>query len=143
MTFRLWLLIATLIAGLAPLRASADQKVWKPVQFAIVRFNEDAPKSWNIYHGEKRGVLLVRLWKRYMLVDLKEQEVYEVDPEKVKPQGENVEWSPADISDQPVETSEWKVRDIGLVQRVRFRFGKNGSFLEIQLPLLPNGKTAY
>jgi len=143
MTFRLWLLIATLIAGLAPLRASAEQKVWKPVQFAIVRFNDDAPKSWNIYHGEKRGVLLVRLWKRFMLVDLKEQEVYEVDPEKVKPRGENVEWSPADISDQPVETSEWKVRDIGLVQRVRFRFGKNGSFLEIQLPLLPNGKTAY
>ncbi len=143
MTFRLWLLIATLIAGLAPLRASADQKVWKPVQFAIVRFNEDAPKSWNIYHGEKRGVLLVRLWKRYMLVDVKEQEVYEVDPEKVKTQGENVEWSPADISDPPVETSEWKVRDVGLVQRVRFRFGKNGSFLEIQVPLLPNGKTAY
>src|SRR5258708_4346427 len=74
MTFRLWLLIATLIAGLAPLRASADQKVWKPVQFAIVGFSEDAPKSWNIYHGEKRGVLLVRLWKRYMLVDVKEQE---------------------------------------------------------------------
>jgi hypothetical protein len=54
-----------------------------------------------------------------------------------------VEWSPADISDQPVETSEWKTRDVGLVQRVRFRFGKNGSVLEIQLPLLPNGKTAY
>ena len=144
MTFRLWLLIAILIATLTPLRVSADQKaVWKPVQFAIVRFNDDAPKSWNIYHGEKRGVLLVRLWKRFMLVDLKEQEVYEVDPEKVKPRGENVEWSPADISDQPVETSEWKVRDIGLVQRVRFRFGKNGSFLEIQVPLLPNGKTAY
>jgi hypothetical protein len=144
MSVRNFLFAAIFIATLTPPRASAEQKVvWKPVQFAIVRFNDDAPKSWNIYHGEKRGVLLVRLWKRYMLVDLKEQEVYDVDPEKVKPQGENVEWSPADISDQPVETSEWKVRDVGLVQRVRFRFGKNGSFLEIQLPLLPNGKTAY
>ena len=141
---RTFLYITILIAMIVPVRASAEPKVvWKPVQFAIVRFNEDAPKSWNIYHGEKRGVLLVRLWKRFMLVDLKEQEVYEVDPEKVKPAGENVEWSPGDISDQPVETSEWKVRDVGLVQRVRFRFGKNGSFLEIQLPLLPNGKTAY
>src|SRR5579864_8757099 len=129
MTRRCWLLMAIVIAAAAPVRALAQQKaIWKPVQFAIVRFNEDAPKSWNIYHGEKRGVLLVRLWKRYMLVDLKEQEVYEVDPEKVKPAG---------------ETAEWKVRDVGLVQRVRFRFGKNGSFLEIQLPLLPNGKTAY
>src|ERR1700719_4188914 len=86
---------------------SAEKNVWKPVEFAIVRFNDGAPASWNIYHGEKRGVLLVRLWKRYMLVDVKEQEVYDVDPEKVKHQGENVEWSPSDVPDQPIETSEW------------------------------------
>ena len=122
---------------------SAEKAVWKPVQFAIVRFNDDAPSSWNIYHGDKRGVLLVRLWKRYMLVDVKEQEVYEVDPEKVKPQGENVEWSPSDVPDQPIETSEWKIRDVGPVERVRFRFGKDGSFLDIQLPMLPNRKPAY
>src|ERR1700737_900349 len=123
--------------------ASEKKNVWKPVQFAIVRFNDDAPKSWNIYHGDKRGVLLVRLWKRYMLVDVKEQEAYDIDPQKVKPLGDNVEWSPGDVPDQPVETSEWKIRDVGPVQRVKFRFGKPGSFLEIQLPLLPNGKTAY
>src|SRR5260370_11939890 len=108
MTFRLWLLIASLLAGLAPLRASAEQKVWKPVPFAIVRFNDDAPKSWNIYHGGKRGVLLVRLWKRFMLVDLKDQEVYEVDPEKVKPRGENLEVTSAAIYYQPVETAQWQ-----------------------------------
>jgi hypothetical protein len=128
----------------ATAQSVADKKqAWKPVAFAIVRFNDEAPKSWNIYHGEKRGVLLVRLWKRYMLIDVKEQEVYDVDPEKVKPQGDNVEWSPSDVPDQPVETSEWKIRDVGPVQRVRFRFGKNGSLLDIQLPLLPNGKPAY
>jgi hypothetical protein len=122
---------------------SADKNVWKPVQFAIVRFNDDAPASWNIYHGEKRGVLLVRLWKRYMLVDVKEQEVYDVNPTTVKPQGENVEWSSADLSDQPVATTEWKVRDIGTMQRVRFRFGKDGSYLDIQIPLLRNREPAY
>lgn len=125
-------------------QSTVDKKqAWKPVQFAIVRFNDDAPKSWNIYHGEKHGVLLVRLWKRYMLVNIADQEVYDIDPEKVKAQGENVEWSPADLPDQPVETSEWKIRDVGPVQRIRFRFGKNGSVLDIQLPLLPNGKPAY
>src|SRR5260221_12196318 len=98
-------ILVVLISALAATALySGEKAVWKPVQFAIVRFNDDAPASWNIYHGEKRGMLLVRLWKRYMLVDVKEQEVYEVDPEKVKPQGENVEWSPADISDPPVET---------------------------------------
>src|SRR5258708_31119112 len=45
---------------------SGEKIVWKPVKFAILRFNDDAPASWNMYHGEKRGVLLVRLWKRYM-----------------------------------------------------------------------------
>jgi len=122
---------------------SGEKVVWKPVKFAILRFNDDAPASWNMYHGEKRGVLLVRLWKRYMLVDVNEQEVYEVDPAMVKPQGENVEWSPSDVPNQPVETSEWKVRDVGPVERVRFRFGKNGSYLDIQLPMLPNRKPAY
>src|SRR5690242_21250257 len=105
------LLSLTVLASTIAVAAlhGAEKTVWKPVQFAILRFNDDAPASWNIYHGEKRGVLLVRLWKRYMLVDVKEQEVYEVDPEKVKPQGGNVEWSPSDVSDQPIETSEWKV----------------------------------
>src|ERR1700686_5521397 len=76
-----------------PQAASPEKKaVWKPVQFAIVRFNDEAPKSWNIYHSEKRDALLVKLWKRYLYLDLKEAEVYEVDPQTVKPQGENVEW---------------------------------------------------
>jgi len=137
-------ILVVLISALAATALySGEKAVWKPVQFAIVRFNDDAPASWNIYHGEKRGMLLVRLWKRYMLVDVKEQEVYEVDPEKVKPLGDNVEWSPSDVPDQPIETSEWKVRDVGPVERVRFRFGKSGSFLDIQLPMLSNRKPAY
>ena len=73
---------------------SAEKKlVWKSVAFAIVKFNDEAPKSWNIYHTEKKGLLLVHLWKRYLLVDMKEQEAYEIDPQTVKPHGEDVEWS--------------------------------------------------
>ena len=136
--------MALLFISAALAQSTAEKKQnWKPVQFAIVRFNDDAPKSWNMYHGEKKGLLLVRLWKRYMLVNVANQEVYDVDPEKVKSQGDNIEWSPSDLSDEPVETSEWKIRDVGLVERIRFRLGKNGSVLDIQLPLLPNGKPAY
>jgi hypothetical protein len=140
---KLCILVAASSALAACSLLGAEKNIWKPVQFAILRFNDDAPASWNIYHGEKRGVLLVRLWKRYILVDVKEQEVYEVDPAKVKPQGDNVEWSSSDIPDQPVETSAWNVRDVGPVERVRFRFGKNGSFLDIQIPLLRNREPAY
>ena len=137
-------MVAGSVAAALVLAVQAQAKLsWKPVEFAIVKINEEAPKSWNLYHTEKKGVLLLRLWKRYLLVDLKEQEAYEIDPQTVKPAGENVEWSLADKPDQPLETPEWKARDVGGMERVIFRLGKNGYFLDLQIPLLPNGKTAY
>lgn len=127
-----------------PQSQPVDKKfLWKPVEFAIVRFNDEAPKSWNIYHMEKRGVLLVRIWKRYLLVNVQEQEAYDIDPQTVKPHGDNVEWSMSDLPDEPIDVSEWKERNVGPVQRVRFRLGKEGHFLEIQIPLKPDGKPMY
>ncbi len=135
---------AAIIAGGVWAQAPPEKKIlWKPVPFAIVRYNDEAPASWNLYHAEKSGLLLLRLWKRYLLIDRAEQEVYDIDPQKVKPQGENFEWSHTDKPDEPIEISEWKQRDVGSMQRLRFRFGKSGHFLELQLPLLSNGKPAY
>ena len=124
-------------------KTAGEKTVWKSVAFAIVKFNDEAPKSWNIYHTEKKGLLLVHLWKRYLLVDTKEQEAYEIDPRTVKPHGEDVEWSPADKPNQPIETPEWKTRDVGSMQLVKFRLGKGGHILELQIPILINGKPAY
>jgi hypothetical protein len=136
--------VAAVMAGLAWAQSASEKKLtWKPVEFAIVRYNDQAPASWNIYHTEKRGVLLVRLWKRYLLVDIRQEEVYDIDPENVIQQGDNVEWAPSDQRQEPIEISEWKSRDVGPVQRIRFRFGTKGHVLEIQLPLLINGKPAY
>src|SRR5260370_32290160 len=144
-----WLLFAILCSTFCalPLQArtqSNDKKLlWKFVEFAIVKFNDEAPKSWNIYHTEKKGLLLVHLWKRYLLVDLKEKEAYEIDPQTVKPRGDEVEWSLADKPDQPLETPEWKTLDLRSMEMVKFRLGKDGHFLELQLPLLINGKPVY
>jgi hypothetical protein len=136
---------ALILFSALPQPAPQDKKaVWKPVQFAIVRFNDAAPQTWNIYHSEKRDALLVKLWKRFLYLDLKEGDVYEIDPQTVKPQGDNVEWSLSDLPSDPIEISDWKMRDVGLmVRRVRFRFGKNGHYLDIDLPLKPNGNPAY
>jgi hypothetical protein len=124
--------------------SGGEKLTWKPVDFAIVRYNDDAPASWNMYHGEKKGLLLIRLWRRYLFLNVQDQEVYELDPQKVKVQGDsNVEWSASDLPSDPIETSEWKVRDVGPMRRIVFRFGKNGNFLDIQLPLQINGKPMY
>ena len=123
--------------------SSHNKLVWKSVGFAIVKFNDEAPKSWNIYHAEKKGLLLVQLWKRYLLINMKEQEVFEIDPQTVKPAGDNVEWSLADKPAEPIETPEWKTRDLRSMELVKFRLGKDGHFLELQIPLLVNGKPVY
>ena len=138
--------VVTLAIYAMPLQAqqAGEKKIaWKSVEFAIVKFNDEAPKSWGMYHTEKKGLLLVRIWKRCLLVDVKEQEVYEIDPQTVKPAGENVEWSLADKPSEPIETVEWKTRDIGPMQRVAFRLGKAGHVLDLQIPLKPNGQPAY
>jgi hypothetical protein len=116
---------------------------WKSVSFAIVRFNDEAPASWNIYHTSKRGVLLVKLWRRYLLVNVPEHQVFDIDPRTVKPQGDGVQWSSSDMPEEPLEITEWKDRNVGPVERLRFRLGKDGHILELQIPLRADGKPAY
>jgi len=129
--------------ALARFQGTVQKQQWKTVPFAIVRYNDDAPKSWNVYHGEKKGVYLVRLWKRYLLIDTTQQSAFEIDPAKVKVEGANAELSPSDIPNDSIELEEWKSRDSGPVVRHRFRFGPGGNFMELQIPLLPSGKPAY
>src|SRR5450432_1185693 len=103
-----------------------QKSTWHTIQFGIVKFNDVAPNSWNIYHGEKKGLLLVRLWKRYLFVDVQDEEVYDIDPRNIKVVGDTVEWSLGDVPDKPIDTPEFKERNVGLVDRVRFRLGKDG-----------------
>lgn len=145
-----WIVLAVLAAfvGLQPSATTAagqqkNKQHWKSLPFAIVRYNDDAPKSWNVYRGERKGVYLVRLWKRYLLIDTNSQNAFEIDPGTVKVEGENADLAVGDIPSDPLEISEWKSRDAGPVLRHRFRFGQTGNYLELQIPLQINGKPAY
>lgn len=136
------LLPVSLIAAELYAQKTATQQ-WKTLPFAIVRYNDDAPKSWNVYRGDRKGIYLVRLWKRYLLVDTDSQSVFEIDPAKIRVAGDNVELAMADIPEDPIDTSDWKTKNSGPVLRHRFRFGQTGNFMELQIPVLPNGKPAY
>lgn len=137
------LLTVLLFAGtLLPAQKNGVQQ-WKTLPFAIVRYNDDAPKSWNVYRGDHKGTYLVRLWKRYLLIDTDAQNVFEIDPGKVKVAGDNVELAVSDIPAEPIETSEWKTKNSGPVLRHRFRFGPTGNFMELQIPVMPNGRPVY
>ncbi|HXX13717.1 MAG TPA: hypothetical protein VEJ47_02330 [Candidatus Eremiobacteraceae bacterium] len=126
-----------------PHTPAARKVAWHTVEFAIVRFNENAPNSWNIYHSEKKGVFLVRLWKRYLLVNVEDQEVYDIDPQKIKVTGDAAEWSLDDVPDKPIDTPDFTSRNVGTMERIRFRLSKDGHFLELQIPLGLNGRPLY
>jgi hypothetical protein len=142
----LFLSISAAAPAQTPSQSTSPAKpplTWHSVEFAILRYNENAPNSWNIYHSGKKGVFLVRLWKRYLLVKTEDEEAYDIDPQKIKVTSTSVEWSYSDIPEKPIETPDWKERDVGLVKRVRFRLGKDGHVLELQIPLGPNGRPIY
>jgi len=131
-----------LLVGSAAVWAQ-NKPVWKSVEFAIVKMDDGPPISWNMYHAEKRGMLLLRIWRRYLLIDLNQQEVFDIDPKTVTLQSDNVTWSPGDKPGEPLDISEWKERNVGMVERLRFRLPKQGAIIEVQIPLRPDGKTVY
>ena len=119
------------------------KNLWKSVPFAIVHYNEDAPKSWDLYYSSKRGVLLLRLWKRYLLIDRNAQQVFDIDPEKIVTKGDDIEYSLEENPVQPADISDWRERDVGNLRRLRFRFGEKGNYMDIQTPLKANGAPLY
>ena len=119
------------------------KNLWKSVPFAIVRYNDGAPRSWNLYYSSKRGVLLLRLWKRYLLIDRNAQQVFDIDPDKIVAKGDDIEFSPEENPGQPADISDWRERDVGNLRRLRFRFGEKGNYLDIQTPLRANGTPMY
>ncbi len=142
MLFAMLLMTAPGAAGQSKTEGGS-KSTWHSIEFGIVKFNDQAPNSWNIYHGPKKGLLLVRLWKRYLFVDVAEEEVYDIDPKNIKVSGDAVEWSLSDVPDKPMQTPEFKERNVGLVQRIQFRLGKDGHLLELQIPLDVTGKPIY
>ena len=137
-------ILVCLAANVAYAQAPPKAKnVWKSVPFAIVHYNEEAPKSWDLYYSSKRGVLLLRLWKRYLLIDRNSQQVMDIDPDKIVVKGDGIEFSIEDNPGQAAEISDWRERDIGNLHRVRFRFGEKGNYMDIQTPLKPNGTPLY
>ncbi len=123
---------------------AADKITWKPLEQVILQLNGKAPKTWNVYRAEKRDAwILVKLWRRYLLIDEREQAVYDLDPQKLKARGDELEWSETDKPAKPIEISGWSTRNIGLARRIRFKFGSDGGVLEVQVPQKPDLRPLY
>ncbi len=123
---------------------ATDKITWKPLDQVILQLNGKPPKTWNVYRAEKRDAwILVKLWRRYLLIDEREEAVYDLDPQKLKAKGDELEWSESDKPAKPIAISEWNTRNIGPARRIRFKFGSDGGVLEVQVPQKPDLRPFY
>ncbi len=138
--------IASAIALSLPVAANgaADKITWKPLDQAIISVDGKAPQFWNVYTGDKQNrLVLVQLWKRYLLVDRKEEAVYDIDPKKLAKKDDGLEMSFYAKPEKPLALSEWSTKDMGVTLRLRFRLKPDGRLIELQLPHKPDLRGLY
>lgn len=115
---------------------AAEKIVWKPMERASLKINDKPQKIWNVYHMEKREpVLLVQIWRRYLLVNYRDREIYDIEPSKLERKDKDLLWSEADKPAKPVPTEDWLVRDVGPLKRIRVKLSAEDRVLEVQIPI--------
>ncbi len=145
----LWLasLVATVIAaggaggGTAGGSAFAKSKPesWKAIEDALLRVNDVPVKDWSVYQaGKKTDPLLLQMGSRFLLIEIHERKLFELDPTKIEHKSEDVVWDPANRPANPLATSDWIENDIGGAYRIGAKIDGEGRVLDLQLPHPPN-----
>ncbi len=136
-------LVAALFLA-ASLSGSTEKLVWKPLEQAMLSVEGKAPPFWNVYTADKQNqILLVQLWKRYLMVDTKEQAVYDIDPKSLSKKGTGLELPLAAKPARPLPSADWAVKDMGVTYRLRFKLAPDGRLIEVQIPHRPDLRGLY
>jgi len=131
--------LATLLFVLAIQSFAADKIVWKPVANAILQVDARAPKLWNLFQpGKKFDPLLLQIGSRYLLVYIRNKEIYDLKPEQLERKGETLLWREADKPPNPIATSDWSTKDVGSAMRTLVKLADEGRVLDIQIPQMPD-----
>jgi len=116
-----------------------DKIVWKSMPSAILQVDSRAPKEWNVFQpGKKLDPLLVQIGSRYLVVYVRNMEVYELKPELLEHKGEDLLWRESDKPEKPLATSDWNIKDVGSATRILIKLTGEGRMLNIELPHMPD-----
>ena len=125
----LWCALAT---GLSA--ADKDRIVWKPIPDAILQIDSRAPKVWNVFQpGKKFDPLLLQLGSRYLVIYVRNMEIYEIKPEQLQHKGDDLVWRETDKPAKPVASSDWSTKDVGSASRVLVKLSDEGRTIDIEL----------
>jgi hypothetical protein len=133
-------IVGSCLALLSVSRAAEKEKiVWKPIPDAILQVDSRAPKIWNVFQaGKKFDPLLLQIGSRYLVIYVRNMEIYEIKPEQLEHKGENLLWRETDKPAKPVATSDWSTKDVGSASRVLVKLADEGRLVDIQIPQMPD-----
>jgi hypothetical protein len=124
-----------LAAGLS----ASDKIVWKPIANAILQVDSHAPKIWNLFQpGKKLDPLLLQIGARYLVVYIRNKEIYEIKPEQLERKGDDLLWRESDKPAAPIATSNWSTKDVGSAMRTLVKLADEDHVLDIQTPKMPD-----
>lgn len=63
---------------------SSERVRWKPVGLASLVLGGRTVEDWQVYQTEERNQFLVRIGRRYLLLDTAKRQVWELDPEQFR-----------------------------------------------------------
>lgn len=133
-----------LFLALAAIAHPSDKIIWKPLEQVILSVEGKAPPFWNVYTADKQNqLLLVQLWKRYLMVDAREHAVYDIDPKSLSKKGEDLELPLSAKPAKPLPSADWAFKDMGVTYRLRFKLAPDGRLIELQIPHRPDLRGLY
>jgi hypothetical protein len=130
-------LLAMLVRHEGTAAFAADKAVlWKVSDQALLRVDDHPVKGdWNIYQeGKKTNPLLLQMGMRFLLVDGRERQIFEIDSASIAHHGAELSWDPANHPAKALETSDWIVRDVGLAYKISARLVTENHLMDLQIP---------
>jgi hypothetical protein len=132
-------ILAALLIVMTATSYAADKIVWKPIPDAILQIDSHAPKLWNLFQaGKKFDPLMLQLGSRYLVIFVRNKEIYEIKPKQLEHKGEDLLWRESDKPAKPIATSDWSTKDIGSAMRILVKLADEGRIVDIQIPQIPD-----
>ena len=134
-----------LLGQISSLRA-AESFHWKAVTEGQVKIDDKTPLTWNVYQPDKKkdaNLVLILLGHRWLMLDIKAKNVYQVTPGDLHAQGADYESDDLAKPSALIPTSEWMEHDVGPAEDIHITLGDYGRVLELELPHLIDLRPFY
>lgn len=131
------ILVALLILSAAPQALAATKPIiWKPIERAILKVTgRKPPKTWSVLQDTKKSSrVLVELDNRYVVLDAKTKEAFEMSPSEIRAHGKDFESIAPSGANRALPSTDWDMRDIGPAERIQVRLTTDNTLLDVELP---------